>query len=314
MPDEQPEHVFPFPRTRRIVRLLAFQALPALLIAALAGCGGADPDATAAPASGVPASQPVTASGSDPASAVAAPSSPAGVAAPTTAATHPTTGAPPKPPGNGGGGGTPGKEQTPANDAAKLKSLPANTTQVVIVQSAGVSATTATLQAYAKSAGAWQPALGPMAARLGSKGFSDAKREGDRTTPAGMFAIDGTMYGIAADPGVRYRYHQVGPDDWWNENSDSPGYNTFSHGPNPGGPSEALWEISPQYTHFAVIRYNMPATPGRGSGIFLHQSNGNSTLGCVSLAQSDLTAVLRWLDPSANPRIVMAPTAWLGRY
>ncbi|WP_433065882.1 L,D-transpeptidase family protein [Dactylosporangium sp. CS-033363] len=314
MPDEQPEHVFPFPRPRRFVRLLA---LPALLIAALTGCG-ADPGDAAAPASGVPTPQPVTPSASDVAFADpvgAASSPPAVAAAPTTAATtHPTAGAPPKPPGNGGGGGTPGKEQTPANDAARLKSLPANTTQVVIVQSPSQSATTATLQAYAKSGGAWQPVLGQMPARLGSKGFSDAKREGDRTTPAGVFAFDGTMYGIAANPGVRYRYHQVGPDDWWNENSDSPGYNTFSHGPNPGGPSEALWEISPQYTHFAVIRYNMPATPGRGSGIFLHQSNGNSTLGCVSLAQSDLTAVLRWLDPAANPRIVMAPTAWLGRY
>jgi hypothetical protein len=24
--------------------------------------------------------------------------------------------------------------------------------------------------------------------------------------------------------------------------------------------------------------------------------------------------VLRWLDPAASPRIVLAPTAWLGRY
>jgi L,D-peptidoglycan transpeptidase YkuD (ErfK/YbiS/YcfS/YnhG family) len=177
-----------------------------------------------------------------------------------------------------------------------------------------MSATTATLQAYAKSGGAWRPALPSMSARLGGNGLSDDKHEGDRTTPTGMYPFDGTMYGIAANPGTKFAYHKLVPDDWWNENSDSPGYNTFSHGPDPGGPSEPLWQISPQYTYFAVIRYNMPATPRRGSGIFLHESNGNSTLGCVSLPHDNLVALLRWLDPAASPRIVLSTTAQLGRY
>ncbi|GAA2627763.1 L,D-transpeptidase family protein [Dactylosporangium fulvum] len=184
----------------------------------------------------------------------------------------------------------------------------------MIVQTPGRSSTTATLQAYAKAGGAWRPAFPAMPARIGGNGLSDDKREGDRTTPTGMYSFDATMYGIAANPGTKFAYHRVGPDDWWNENSDSPGYNTFHHGPDPGGPSEALWQISPQYTHLAVIRYNMPATPHRGSGIFLHQSNGNATLGCVSLARDHLVSVLRWLDPAANPRIVLSPTAALGRY
>jgi L,D-peptidoglycan transpeptidase YkuD (ErfK/YbiS/YcfS/YnhG family) len=288
-----------------------------LLVVAASGCGTAAGE-VAAPASGVATPQPgrpVAGSPEPGASAAAsvppAPAATTGAPGRTTAPAHPTTAAPAR---TRGTGGAPGQEETPANDAARLRTLPASTTQVVIVQSAAPSATTATLQTYAKSGGAWRPVLGPLTARLGGRGFSDAKHEGDRTTPAGVFAIDATMYGIAADPGVRYGYHQLVADDWWNENSDSPGYNTFSHGPNPGGPSEPLWQISPQYTYFAVIRYNMPATPGRGSGIFLHQSTGNSTLGCVSLTQGDLLAVLRWLDPAANPRIVMAPTSWLGRY
>ncbi|MET7425201.1 L,D-transpeptidase family protein [Dactylosporangium sp. NPDC005555] len=203
---------------------------------------------------------------------------------------------------------------TVANDASRLKTLPSNTTQVVIVQAASASATTASLRAYAKTSGGWQPALSAMTAKIGGNGFSGNKREGDKTTPTGVFAFDATMYGIAANPGVRYTYHRVVQDDWWDENSASPGYNTFHHGANPGGPSEPLWQISPQYTYFAVIRYNMPATPGRGSGIFLHQSTGGSTLGCVSLPQGDLVALLRWLNPAANPRIVLSPTGDLSRY
>ncbi|UAB92115.1 L,D-transpeptidase family protein [Dactylosporangium vinaceum] len=288
----------------------------------LAGCGTEGyAGVTAAPASGVatpttpaPAAPGTASSGEPVKSAVAArPVTTSGPAVQEKAG--PTTTAPPA--ANPGRSAQPVRTTPvplPTNDAARLRTLPASTKQVIIVQSGSQTSTSATLQAYARDGGSWTPVLGPMAARVGAKGFSDSKHEGDMTTPAGMFAIDATMYGISADPGVRYAYHRVVTDDWWNENSDTPGYNTFVHGPNPGGPSEALWTFVPQYNYFAVIRYNMPAAPGRGSGIFLHVASGNSTAGCVSLAQGDLLSVLRWLDPAANPQIVMAPTAWLGRY
>ncbi len=202
----------------------------------------------------------------------------------------------------------------PANLASRLHTLPSGTQQVIIVHATGYGTSYATLVAFHRRNGGWTPALAPMAARIGAAGFADDKREGDQATPTGVYAIDATMYGTAANPGVRYGYHVLVPGDYWNENSDSPGYNTFVHGSDPGGPSEALWEITPQYTHFAVIRYNMPATPGRGSGIFLHQSGAGATLGCVSLAHANLVAVLRWLDPAAAPRVVMAPVSALGRY
>ena len=87
------------------------------------------------------------------------------------------------------------------------------------------------------------------------------------------------------------------------------------HGTGPGAGSEALWQVSPQYTYFAVIGYNLPARPGRGSAIFLHVVHpGYATDGCVSLPVADLLRVLRWLDPAAEPRIVMAPRQALGRY
>ncbi|MFI5907710.1 L,D-transpeptidase [Dactylosporangium sp. NPDC051541] len=286
------------------------------MVTALAGCAAASDGeaAVSAAASGVAAPPPGGAAGVR-----------AGEPGPSTARPAPTTGPPTRTPAPSATTEASGPGQhaqivasspvvAPTNDAAKLRTLPANTTQVVIVQSASPSATTATLQAYTRAGGLWRPVLGAMTARLGSKGISDDKHEGDKTTPAGVYGIDATMYGINANPGVKYPYHQIVTDDWWNENSDSPGYNTFAHGPNPGGPSEALWTYNPQYLYMAVIRYNMPATPGRGSGIFLHQAGAGSTAGCVSLAQADLLNVLRWLDPAANPQIVMAPTAWLGRY
>jgi L,D-peptidoglycan transpeptidase YkuD (ErfK/YbiS/YcfS/YnhG family) len=206
----------------------------------------------------------------------------------------------------------------PANTASRLRTLPAATRQVIVVSADGYGSTTATLEAFNKVNGTWQPAFGAMTARVGSSGFADRKVEGDLKTPTGVYSVGGTMYGIAANPGVRYAYHRLVADDYWNENPATSGYNSFEHGPNPGGASEALWQIAPQYDYFAVINYNIPvvsADPPRGSGIFLHvMVPGRATAGCVSLAQGDLLTILRWLDPAASPRIVLSPRSSLSRY
>jgi L,D-peptidoglycan transpeptidase YkuD (ErfK/YbiS/YcfS/YnhG family) len=210
------------------------------------------------------------------------------------------------------------KATSASNDASRLRTLPGSTKQVIVVKSNGFGTSTGTLQAFTKRGNTWTPAFAAMPARLGTKGFKDNKVEGDLGTPTGVYSFGGTMYGIAANPGVKFGYHRLVENDWWNENPATAGYNTFFHGANPGGASEALWTVNPQYRYFAVVNYNTPVkktTPPRGSGIFLHvMVPGHSTAGCVSLAESDLLKVLRWLDPAATPRIVMAPAAELDRY
>jgi L,D-peptidoglycan transpeptidase YkuD (ErfK/YbiS/YcfS/YnhG family) len=201
---------------------------------------------------------------------------------------------------------------------AGLTWLPPGTLQLLVVSSAGYGSTSATLTAYTHSNGGWRMAFPGLPARIGARGFSDRKHEGDRTTPTGIYAIGPTMYGLRANPGVHYPYHVLVPGDYWNENPISAGYNTFSHGANPGGPSEALWRIAPQYDSFAVIMYNIPfvpSLPARGSGVFLHvMVPGHATAGCVSLARADLVRILTWLNPGAGPRIVMGPASRLSQY
>jgi L,D-peptidoglycan transpeptidase YkuD (ErfK/YbiS/YcfS/YnhG family) len=198
---------------------------------------------------------------------------------------------------------------------AELSTLPPGTGQLLVVSTPRPTDTVATLSAYEFVDGAWRVAFPAMRARIGGRGFSDHKHEGDRTTPTGLYTIGGTMYGILPNPGVHYTYHRLVKGDYWNENARTRGYNTFQHGKNPGGPSEALWRISPQYQYFAVINYNVPVvrrTPARGSGVFLHEMvAGHTTAGCVALARGDLVKVLTWLDPTAAPRIALGPEARL---
>jgi L,D-peptidoglycan transpeptidase YkuD (ErfK/YbiS/YcfS/YnhG family) len=77
----------------------------------------------------------------------------------------------------------------------------------------------------------------------------------------------------------------------------------------PAGANPEPMYRSPVYDYGAVIDYNAARTPGSGSAIFLHISSGSPTAGCVSLPTPLLLSVLRWLDPSRSPRMVMGTNA-----
>jgi L,D-peptidoglycan transpeptidase YkuD (ErfK/YbiS/YcfS/YnhG family) len=184
-------------------------------------------------------------------------------------------------------------------------------TQLVTVVSPRRTSTQARLEVWRKAGACWRRIRGPWTAWVGQRGVSPAKREGDRRTPSGAFSFGRVMYGVAANPGVRYRYRRLVCGDWWVEDPRSPYYNQFRHVPCGVRPpfrivSEDMSRSPTAYRHLAVIDYNTrPAVPGRGSGIFLHASTGRPTIGCVSLPLGQLLTVLRWLRPSASPMIAI---------
>ena len=188
----------------------------------------------------------------------------------------------------------------------------------VVARSRGV--TYATVRLWQRDGACWVPFAGPWQGRLGANGISDHHREGDGTTPTGAYGIGPVIYGVAPDPGVHYRYHRLVCGDWWDEDPASPAYNTFRHvacGTRPrfGGASEPLWLSPLPYSHLAVLDYNRdPVVPGRGSGIFIHQQDGRSTAGCISLQPADLVRLLRWLRPDLDPLVVIGTRAEIRRF
>jgi L,D-peptidoglycan transpeptidase YkuD (ErfK/YbiS/YcfS/YnhG family) len=191
-------------------------------------------------------------------------------------------------------------------------------TQLVTVVGASTRSTSASLTLWQRGGdGCWSAAAGPWSARLGRTGLREQKREGDGATPAGIFKLGATIYGVARDPGVRYRYRRLVCGDWWDEDPGSPTYNFFRHvrcdaRPSFGSGSERLWLQTTAYRYFAVIRYNdAPVVPGRGSAIFLHADTGRATIGCVSLPLDELVHTLRWLRLSSRPLIAIGTRAEL---
>ena len=193
-------------------------------------------------------------------------------------------------------------------------------TQLVTVVAPRQSSTRGTLQLWRKAGDCWVEAGGPWPTWLGGRGVSLDRQEGDRTTPAGVFGFGSVMYGVAPNPGVRYRYRRLVCGDWWVEDPRSPFYNRFHHVPCGSRPpfrvtDEDLSRSPTAYRHFAFIRYNVdPVVPGLGSGIFLHATTGRPTLGCVSLAAPNLVTVLRWLKPASNPQIVIGTPAMISTF
>jgi L,D-peptidoglycan transpeptidase YkuD (ErfK/YbiS/YcfS/YnhG family) len=178
--------------------------------------------------------------------------------------------------------------------------------QLITVSAASYGATYATLTAYRRSAGRWRRILGPWTARIGRGGFASPglKREGDGRTPSGTFGF-GFFFGVLANPGVRFRYRQSQPYDFWDDDPASPRYNEWvdERRADPGLSPEPM-DVS-GYDYGAVIAYNTARTPALGSGIFLHVNIGIATAGCVTLPMGELLRVLRWLDPARSPRIRM---------
>lgn len=205
----------------------------------------------------------------------------------------------------------------PSNLANDLRTQPA-ATQLITVAAPATGSTHASLRLWRRDGSCWVAAGGPYAARVGRKGVSANRREGDGTTPAGTFRIHPTMYGTEPDPGVRFRYVRIRCGDWWNEDPASTTYNSFQRvGCGVAPPfrttnADGMWRNRTAYPHLAVVEFNMrPTVPGRGSGIFLHAQTGNATNGCISLRRAELRRVLRWLRPGARPHIAIGTRAQL---
>jgi L,D-peptidoglycan transpeptidase YkuD (ErfK/YbiS/YcfS/YnhG family) len=270
--------------------------------------------ASAAPAS-VP-SEPAT-----PASATPASATPASVAPVTPAAAAASTSAPPTP--------TPAvlKPPTPTPTATTKPAPPpaapllvsqladvGNAQQAVIVTSTSWSSTAATVQTFEKDAGGWHAVFAPMASLIGRGGFSANRTEGDGTTPTGKYSF-GTMFGQQPSPGVKFAYRQPDAQSVWVDDNASPYYNSWQENAALSGEHLASSGYARAYAYAAVINFNMsPVVPHKGSAIFLHVSTGNPTAGCVSVAQSNLLEILRWLDPARDPVIVMGPTSVIRTY
>jgi L,D-peptidoglycan transpeptidase YkuD (ErfK/YbiS/YcfS/YnhG family) len=180
---------------------------------------------------------------------------------------------------------------------------------VITVVAPAESDTRATLQAWRKVGGGWQRVGASVPAWLGTDGMTTHPSEQRSATPMGSYTLT-QAFGHDSDPGTALPYVQTDSADWW---ISQPGrlYNTMQHCTancafTQGNPNEHLYYETPEYLYAVVIDYNRsPVVQGAGSAFFLHVSAGEPTAGCVSIEQSQLVRIMRWLEPNQHPRILI---------
>lgn len=191
----------------------------------------------------------------------------------------------------------------PGLGAETSAQIPAETSQVIVVSSEKASADSGELSFYEREDGVWEKRK-TFPTHNGSKGWLADRREGDKTTPIGVFTLTDAG-GYRKNPGTKLDYTQ---DD--------------------GLPASATAAYGEDYTrvfdYVVAIDYNRrlgtpptdrtrPEGKEKGGGIWLHLDHDSGTNGCVTLKEKDLLWIMRTLDPKAQPRIAMGPVAELKR-
>jgi L,D-peptidoglycan transpeptidase YkuD (ErfK/YbiS/YcfS/YnhG family) len=185
-------------------------------------------------------------------------------------------------------------------------------TRVITVVASSHSHTTATLQAWSKaSGGGWIKYGSAVTAYIGADGMTSSPSEFRSATPIGSFALT-QAFGRDANPGTGLPYFQTTPADWWISQS-GPLYNTHQRCSahcafTQGAPNEHLYYETPYYDY--AVDIDTPsgsAAYPHGSAFFLHvhPAGTGPTAGCVSIPVSNLVSIMRWLTPSAHPRILI---------
>lgn len=189
---------------------------------------------------------------------------------------------------------------------AKLKN---QAEQMIVVKSSQSQKTSATLQTYEKQNGQWVAKTSPVSALIGKAGTGKT-REGDGKTPVGTYEL-GTAFGWGSKPaGMKYSFKPVTKNDYWVDDVRAKEYNQWvRYTGNPSSKWASFEKLhQPLYKYGVVIRYNEdPIVKGEGSAIFLHLKTTATryTLGCVAIDEQHLVKILKWLDPTKNPILVI---------
>lgn len=202
-------------------------------------------------------------------------------------------------------------------------------TQLIVVVSDSWDATGGQLYSFEKMHDRWHPQPMRGAVTLGKKGLAWGlglhpkqpglqKVEGDGRAPAGLFRLSGA-FGYAATLDTAMPYQAMQTDDFCIDVSASPLYNQtvdrrkFRPEWTADSTEPMRRDVHNQgdlrYQQGLFIDHNPNNIAGSGSCIFMHlwQSPVTATAGCTAMAQPQLSALLRWLDPAKKPLYVLLP-------
>ncbi|MDP4180891.1 MAG: L,D-transpeptidase family protein [Bacillota bacterium] len=172
------------------------------------------------------------------------------------------------------------------------------------------------LDSYENVNGRWKKVFSDLKVMVGENGISPNKKEGDKKTPEGIYKLS-QSFGTSVKPkDLKIKYIQTTKYDYWIDDVNSKDYNKYEHF---YGNPQTRWKSYEKlnlscYKYAIVVDYNMtPIVKGNGSAIFIHKFTGakKGSNGCIQLSENDLLNILKWIDTSKGPALVVGTPQYI---
>ena len=143
---------------------------------------------------------------------------------------------------------------------------------------------------------------------IGKKGFNKEKKEGDETTPKGLFDLGNIYYRAdrVPKPDSKVKKKVIKKNMGWCDDSKSKYYNKIikiKKNLNIG--YEKLFRKDSKYDYLILIKYNYKKIKkNKGSAIFLHLTkNYLPTKGCIALQKKDFLILCKLINKKTKIKI-----------
>ena len=143
---------------------------------------------------------------------------------------------------------------------------------------------------------------------IGKKGFSIGKKEGDETTPKGLFDLGDIYYRAdrVPKPNSKIKKIVIKRNMGWCDDSKSKYYNKIIKiKKNLNISHEKLFRKDSKYDYLIFIKYNYKKIKkNKGSAIFLHLTkNYLPTKGCIALQKKDFLILCKLINKKTKIKI-----------
>ena len=140
---------------------------------------------------------------------------------------------------------------------------------------------------------------------IGKKGLNYRKREGDYTTPKGIFKLNKLYYREDRLGKIKCKIQKkiITKNMVWCDDPNHKKYNeeirflTKNH-------KEKFYRKDHKYDYLITINHNSRKIPYNGSGIFIHLTDSyKPTAGCIALKKKDFEILLKLIDQKSKIKI-----------
>ena len=140
---------------------------------------------------------------------------------------------------------------------------------------------------------------------IGKSGFSSNKREGDLSTPMGLFTLKKLYFrkDRVGMPNCKAKRKIIKENMAWCDDPNHKKYNEeiYIHNKNN---KENFYRRDHKYDYLITISYNEKKVPFIGSAIFIHLTdNYHPTAGCIALKKKDFEILIKLIDQKTRIKI-----------